>query len=47
MSNEVKPNINIELLEKIDIRVGTIISVDDIAKSDKKLECPKTLFFLL
>jgi tRNA-binding protein len=35
MNAEVKPNIDIELLEKIDIRVGTILSVEDIEKSNK------------
>lgn len=35
MSAEVKPNIDIELLEKIDIRVGTILSVEDVEKSNK------------
>lgn len=31
----VKPNIKFEDLEKIDIRVGTILEVIDIEKSDK------------
>jgi methionine--tRNA ligase beta chain len=31
----VKPLVSKELLEQIDIRVGTILSVDDIAGSDK------------
>ncbi len=31
----VKPNINFDDLEKIDIRVGTIESVDDVEGSDK------------
>ncbi|HYF82979.1 MAG TPA: tRNA-binding protein [Clostridia bacterium] len=35
MKAEVKPNIEMELLEKIDIRVGTIIQVEDIEKSNK------------
>ena len=30
-----KPNITVELLEKIDVRVGTIERVEDIEKSDK------------
>jgi tRNA-binding protein len=32
---EVKPNIKLELLEKIDIRVGTIELVEDVEGSDK------------
>ena len=35
MSKPVKPNISIEELDRIDIRVGTIKSVEDVAKSDK------------
>ncbi|MCK9216975.1 MAG: tRNA-binding protein [Firmicutes bacterium] len=35
---EIKPNIGLDVLEKIDIRVGTIISVDDIVKSDKMVK---------
>jgi methionine--tRNA ligase beta chain len=31
----VKPTIGIDLLDKIDIRVGTILSVEDVAGSDK------------
>ncbi|HDK7155096.1 TPA: tRNA-binding protein [Clostridium botulinum] len=31
----VKENINIDVLDKIDIRVGTIKSVEDVEKSDK------------
>ena len=31
----IKPSISFEYLEKIDIRVGTILAVEDIAKSDK------------
>ena len=31
----VKPPISIEYLEKIDIRVGTILAVEDVANSDK------------
>ena len=31
----VKPNINLELLEKVDIRVGTIELVEDVEGSDK------------
>ncbi|WP_372996723.1 tRNA-binding protein [Lutispora sp.] len=35
MSASVKPNITLDLLGKIDIRVGTIISVEDIENSNK------------
>ena len=35
MSASVKPNITIDILDKIDIRVGTIISVEDIKDSNK------------
>lgn len=35
MMNEIKPNITITDLDKIDIRVGTIASVEDMANSDK------------
>jgi len=31
----VKPTINIEILNQIDIRVGTIRTVDDVSGSDK------------
>jgi methionine--tRNA ligase beta chain len=31
----VKPNISIEVLEKIDVRVGTIELVEDVKESDK------------
>src|SRR6478672_5392860 len=31
----IKPTITTETLDKIDIRVGTILSVEDIAGSDK------------
>ena len=31
----IKPTITLAALEKIDIRVGTIISVEDISGSDK------------
>lgn len=39
----VKPEISIEDLEKIDIRVGTIVAVDEVADSKKlmKLEVVK------
>lgn len=32
---DIKPAITPELLDKIDIRVGTIVSVSDVAGSDK------------
>jgi tRNA-binding EMAP/Myf-like protein len=32
---KVKPEIPPELLDQIDVRVGTIESVDDVANSDK------------
>ncbi|KAF5041985.1 Methionine--tRNA ligase [anaerobic digester metagenome] len=35
MNASVKPNITLDELDKIDIRVGTIISVDDIKSSNK------------
>lgn len=35
MNALVKPNITLDMLDKIDIRVGTIISVDDIKDSNK------------
>lgn len=38
MKAEIKPTIDMEVLEKIDIRVGTIVSVEDIAKSDKMVK---------
>ena len=31
----IKPSISFEYLEKIDIRVGTILAVEDIVNSDK------------
>lgn len=31
----VKPTIPIDILEQIDVRVGTIVSVEDVPKSDK------------
>ena len=36
--SEVKPPISIDLLEQIDIRVGTIISVSDVPASSKLLK---------
>lgn len=35
---EIKPTIDMELIEKVDIRVGTILSVEDIAKSEKMVK---------
>lgn len=35
MAFSVKPNIILDVLDRIDIRVGTIKSVEDIDKSDK------------
>lgn len=35
MNASVKPNITLDMLDKIDIRVGTIISVEDIENSNK------------
>lgn len=35
MPAPVKPTIKIEDLEKVDVRVGTIESVEDVGKSDK------------
>lgn len=35
MAAQVKESINIDLLSKIDIRVGTIKLVEDVEKSDK------------
>lgn len=35
MAVPVKPNISIDILDKVDIRVGTIKLVEDIEKSDK------------
>jgi tRNA-binding protein len=34
----IKPTIELSDLEKIDIRVGTILSVEEVAKSDKLLK---------
>jgi methionine--tRNA ligase beta chain len=34
----IKPNITADVLEKLDIRVGTILAVDDVPKSDKLLQ---------
>ena len=35
MGGPVKENISLDLLDKIDIRVGTIKSVEDVPKSEK------------
>lgn len=35
MNASIKPNITLDILDKIDIRVGTILSVDDIENSSK------------
>ena len=34
----VKPTISFDVLDKIDVRVGTIVTVDDMEKSDKLVE---------
>jgi len=34
----VKPTIDFDVLEKIDIRVGTILEVDDVERSDKLIK---------
>ena len=34
----IKPNITADILEKLDIRVGTILSVEDVPNSDKLLQ---------
>ena len=38
MDSGIKPIINMESLDKIDVRVGTIITVEDISKSDKMVK---------
>lgn len=38
MNASVKSDISLELLDKIDIRVGTIISASDIKESDKMVK---------
>lgn len=35
---EIKENITLDILDKIDIRVGTIMKVSDIEKSDKMVK---------
>src|SRR6476660_7869451 len=34
----IKPNITADVLEKLDIRVGTILAVDEVPNSDKLLQ---------
>ncbi len=38
MNISLKPNISLDVLDSIDIRVGTIMSVEDIKKSDKMVK---------
>ncbi|WFD11913.1 tRNA-binding protein [Tepidibacter hydrothermalis] len=38
LSSSVKPNISLDTLEQVDIRVGTVIEVEDIKKSDKMVK---------
>lgn len=38
MSGSIKPNISLDVLDKVDIRVGTIMEVEDIEKSDKMVK---------
>lgn len=38
MDNNIKSIIGVDVLDKIDIRVGTITSVQDIEKSDKMVK---------
>ncbi len=38
MTNSVKPNISFDVLDQIDIRVGTILEVEDIEKSEKMVK---------
>ena len=38
MTAEVKPNITLDDLDKIDVRVGSIMSVEDVEKSNKLLK---------
>jgi methionine--tRNA ligase beta chain len=38
MSGSVKSNISLDILDQVDIRVGTIIEVQDIKKSDKMVK---------
>src|SRR4051794_4467969 len=34
----IKPDVTADVLEKLDIRVGTILAVDDVPNSDKLLQ---------
>lgn len=34
----IKPSVSLPDIEKLDVRVGTIVSVDDVAKSEKLLK---------
>ncbi|WP_432666735.1 tRNA-binding protein [Wukongibacter baidiensis] len=38
MSGSIKPNISLDVLDQVDIRVGTIMEVEDIEKSDKMVK---------
>lgn len=38
MSGSVKSNISLDILDQVDIRVGTIVEVEDIKKSDKMVK---------
>jgi methionine--tRNA ligase beta chain len=38
MNVNVKPSIKLDVLDQIDIRVGTILQVEDVAKSDKMVK---------
>lgn len=38
MNVSIKPDITLDLLDKVDIRVGMILSVEDIDKSDKMVK---------
>lgn len=38
MGAPVKPNITIDVLDQVDIRIGTIVRVDEVEKSDKLLK---------
>ena len=34
----IKPNITADIVDKLDIRVGTILAIDDVPNSDKLLQ---------
>lgn len=38
MDNNVKENIKLDVLDKVDIRVGTILTVEDVEKSNKMVK---------